>query len=317
MDKDRVIREIKDQDSVRLDKSFYACTSMILGQRSLPDTIKTVIKLVCHELIEQVINDKIINDREGCEIGELETLEEKGATLYFLHTKFNQKLNRSDHIGLMEKDEFLLNCIVSEIKRRKEGFPDECREMLKEKIFERYCNMDFSDMEWKLLHRGVKEDYTDFDAYVAWLFKKERNGIIEVETFSHLWGLLGRKRDHTFRKRRPSKDELYMFCFALALDYKTFCQLKELLIKKLEEEGEKGSRKLKNLRDEDERDMKLQDFLRNIDSRLDIVRDEVNNSAELIPGAMLKNVNYNLKKKGFPLLGSAGKTGMGDVRKVK
>jgi len=287
---------------VERNKKFRACMKMIMEPAPLPETVKTVFVTVCHKPIEEAIYGTIIYGAMDADGGSVEEFVEKGAKLYHIHTMLNQKLNRSDHIGFKERDEYLLNCIVSEMKRRKQDFPDTTKQLLKDKIFMKYCNMDLSYVNGELIAKDPDEAYDDFDDYMQYLFKQECNGIIEIQSFNHLWSLLGRKRDQTFKKRRPSKDELYMFCVGLALDYKVYCRLKKLLLQKMEKEGNARSTQYAQYLDCDRRDAMLKLCLENMDTRLLIAESETKDR-EFIPGLLLKSVNYDLEEKGLPQIG--------------
>jgi len=286
---------------VERNKKYNAGIKMIMDTNPLPETVKAAFVTVCHEPIEKAVYDKIIYEGiENKRVG-MEDIAEMGAKLYYIQTLFNQKLNRCDHIRPKERDEFLLNCIVSEIKSRKQDFPDESKQLLKEKIYMRYCNMDLAYVNDELIVKDPDETYDDFDNYMEYLFKEERNGVIEIKSFNHLWNLLGMKRDQTFKKRCPSKNELYTFCVALALDYKAYCHLRKLLLQKMRREGLDKSSKYAQYLECERRDAILKLFLENIDTRLLIAKSETNGK-EFVPSILVKNVNYDLEEKGFPIL---------------
>lgn len=293
--------ETDEMKIVERNKNFNAGIDMIMDKEPMPETVRTAFVTVCHEPVERAFYDKIIYDGIETKRDSMEELAEMGAKLYHIQTMFNLKLKRSDHIGFKERDEFLLNCIVSEIKRRKQDFPEESKLLLKEKIYLRYCSMDLEYVNDELIVKDPDEAYDDFDNYMEYLFKEERNGVIEINSFNHLWSLLGMKRDQTFKRRYPSKDELYAFCIALALNYKAYCRLKKLLLQKMEKEGTDADSKNEKYRDDEGRDAILKSFLENIDTRLLIAKKETKGK-EFIPSILVRNVNHDLEEKGYPVL---------------
>lgn len=306
-----------------LQRIFNDCLKLVLESAPISESVKRFIKNVCHEPLEQTLYDGILNREEEGGKDTWEGIVEKGAALYYIHTKLNQKLERSDYNDSGIPDEFLLGCIAGEIRRRKKDFIIESESELKQAIYRKYLRTDYCLQEERLYWEMKDDGYDNFDDYVAFLCRKERNGLLEIHSFHHIWALLDMRRDNTFEKVRPTQDELYIFCFALALDYTVYEKLKILIVNEMKEEegnrrkgidGEErktGYRKSFKGFTDSKRDKVLKGFLDNIETRLDCVMGELKGDEEavLIPGRMLENVNRQLAELGFCPLTVKGKKG--------
>lgn len=282
------------------EKNYNACLHLILGPDEMSESMKIVFKNVCHEPMEQLIYDMVLEGED--EPDTWESIAEKGADLYYIHTKLNQKLERSDYENSEMADWFLLGCIVGEIKERKEDFMVQSEDEMKRAIYRKFLKTDYCLREGKLYREDRDHEHDNFDDYIKFLCKKERNGLLEIHSFNYIWTLLDMRRDNTFEKVRPIQDELYIFCFALALDYDTYNRLRQLLIKEMdgisEEERRLKYRKGFKSFTDSRRDKVLKSYLDNIETRLNCVISDLKGGEEvvLIPGKMLDNVNDQLIK---------------------
>jgi len=277
-------------------KDYNAVLDIIMEPGELSESMKRIFANICHEPVEQLIYDEVIYDKKG-------SLEEKGAELYYIHSKLNVKLGRCDYFTRNSCDDYLLGCIVDEIKRRKPEYVNEPKKELMHKIYREFQNTDYSKDEDGLRHVVRDELFDNFDDYIKYLFTKERNGLIEIHSFNYLWNRLGLRRDRTFEKIRPTQDELYIFCFALALDYDVYCRLKRFLMKEMTERSEMDGKektpkfrsKLKGFTHSD-RDDVLKHFLKNIETRLACAQNDLKGCVDFIPGRMVENVNFDLQR---------------------
>lgn len=283
------------------EKDYNACLDVIYGSDEMSESMKRVIKNVCHEPIEQLIYEMVLE--EACDTRE--SIVEKGADLYHIHTKLNQRLERSNYENYERSDDYLLICIIGKIKEQKKDFIIQSEDELQLAIYRKYKRTDYSLREGKMYRKDRDQGYDNFDDYVRFLCTQDRNGLLDIHSFNHMWALLDMRRDNTFEKVRPIQDELYIFCFALALDYDVYNRLKQLLINEMgmmreEERRLKYRKSFKDFTDS-KRDQELKSYLDNIETRLVCVLNELKGREEvvLIPGKMLDNVDEQLEKFGF------------------
>lgn len=278
-------------------KDYHAVLDVIMEPGELPESMKRVFANICHEPVEQLIYDEVIYDKKG-------SLVEKGAELYYIHSELNVKLGRCDYLARKSRDDYLLGCIVDEIKRRKPEYVKEPKRELMQKIYHKFQSTDYIKNKDDLYPIDRDELFDSFDDYLEYLFTKERNGLIEIPSFNYLWERLGLRRDRTFKAIRPTQDELYIICFALALDYDVYCRLKRLLMKEmtLEGPGMDGEEKMSQFRSRfngfthSDRDDVLKHFLKNIETRLVCAQNDLKGGVDFIPGKMVENVNLDLQK---------------------
>ncbi|MCM1121157.1 MAG: hypothetical protein NC416_01100 [Eubacterium sp.] len=286
------------------EKDYNACLDMILGEEKLSECTKIVFKHICHESLEKFTYDMVIDNKKDTTPDTSEKIIELGADLYHIHTMLNEKLDRCHFYSTQTCDHYLLHCIINEILKRKKDFVIESMDDLEQAIYQKYQETDYSQKNLALYPPNPDDNYQDFDSYIQFLFKKERNGLIDIKSFHHLWSLLGLRRDHTFRQVRPTQDELYIFCVALTLDYDVFNRLKLFITKEKDKEKEKEiaecseSKQNVNFRKNfrgftnTKRDDTLKEILENIETwRHCALTDEY---ADFIPSQLLKNVDEKL-----------------------
>lgn len=284
---------------VMQQKIYKACLDMILGPDELPENVKYIfINLDCHVPLEQFLYDMIFLYGKNGKPRQPQDFLKKSAALYYIHSKLNEKLDRSYHLRNHMQDDFLLYCILSEAKNRKLDVPNISEDLLKDQIYHKFQNTDYRLGEGEFIAEDMDDRYDNFDDYIKFLFTKRRNGLMEINSFNYLWSRLRIRRDKTFFCVRPTQNELYVFCFALGLDYDTYCRLRRLLEKEWAESSE-AERKIKFRKTfegftDTERDVVLRGYLEVIGVRLECAKNEVNGREDFIPGRMLHNVDEDL-----------------------
>lgn len=213
-------------------------------------------------------------------------------------------------------------------------------------IYKKYRESDFRNMGGGLEVTEKGACCRNFDTYFNYLTSTGKIMSMKWNTFTDFWGLLWehpQRRTATFASKRPNKDELYLFCLGAALDYEHYRQLKSLMItelvttatqlSRLNEEFnqnkttdkekmkkakasllrhyEGSEQKVKKLETEyqsyDDRDILLEQYLKEINTRLNIVYDKIlsdkknGKKQELTeydkrsaPWYIIKNVNSDL-----------------------
>lgn len=225
-------------------KIYNACLGMILGPDELSENVKQVfISLDCHAPLEQFLYDMIFLYVENGKPHQPQDFVKKGAALYHIHSILNEKLDRSHYLRNNMRDDFLLNCILSEAKKRKLEIPNISRDYLKEQIYHEFQNTTYVWGEGEFIAEDPSDRYDNFDDYVKFLFTKKGNGRMEIPSFNYLWSRLGLDRDSTFFSIRPTQTEVYIFCFALGLDYDVYRKLRRLLEKEWAESSEAERKK--------------------------------------------------------------------------
>ena len=301
------------QASIESRKKDFNAVMDMLKSEELSESMRRIFVNAAHEPVEQLIYDLVINGGGDGRAETLETIVEKGAKLYFLHSLLNVKWGRSEHYKRNSYDGYLLGCIVGEIKKRRPAFQEESEKTLKRLIYRKFkrTSYDLNDIRFPIRD----EQFTNFDDYVKFLWTEERNGVMEIESFTHLWSLVGLRRDNTFEKVRPTQDELYIFCFALALDYDVYCRLRDFEMKEMAaekarrasgagpEEGTPRFREKFFARGftNSGRDEVMRHYLVNVDTRLECAVSDLKSGEDFakadrifIPGMMVGNVNTDL-----------------------
>ena len=291
----------KNENKPMWKKIFNACLNMIIGQDELSENVKYVfINLDCHIPLEQFLYDVIFLYDENGKPHQLQGFVEKSSFLYYIHSMLNEKLDRSHYLRNNMRDDFLLHCILSEAKKRKLDVPNISEDELKEQIYQKFQNTEYVWSEGKFIAEDPDDRYDTFDDYVKFLFTKDRNGLMEIYSFNYLWSRLGLDRDSTFFSMRPTQTEVYIFCFALGLDYDVYRKLRRLLEKEWSESSEaerkKKFRKTFNGFTDTERDVVLRGYMEVIGARLKCAKDDVNGREDFIPGRMIDNVNADLNR---------------------
>lgn len=282
-------------------KIYNACLNMILRPDGLSENVKYVfINLDCHVPLEQFLYDMIFLYGENGKPRQLQDFVKKSSALYCIHSKLNEKLDRSHYLRNNMRDDFLLCCILSEAKKRKLDVPNISEDLLKNRIYRKFQNTEYRLGEGEFIAEDKDDRYDNFDDYVKFLFTKDRNGLMEIRSFNYLWSRLGLNRDRKFFSMRPTQTEVYIFCFALGLDYDVYCKLRHLLEKEWAESSEaerkkKFRRTFKGFTDT-ERDVVLREYLEAIWVRLECAKKDVNGREDFIPGRMLDNVDADLNR---------------------
>lgn len=302
-----------------LCKNYNACVEVIMSRQPFDENMKRIFTELCHIPVEQTLYDAIVYGMTSEEIERKETFEsivEKGVELYYLHSMFNKKLDRVSYGELEERDDCLLYCIVSEMKRRNPElkgivlahFNRTDKEwennLLQDAIYAKYLETDLGGLTRKLHLKKKSDEFTDFNQYVDYLIGLKTSLNDKRNSFHYIWtNTTGHHRSATFHSKRPSKEELYIFCIGAAFDYSVFCRLKSFLIEEIEQgkllkgdNPEKAAKRKEKYLEEDERDIVLRMFLKNINSRLLFASEEVKGIADFIPRRMLENVNTDLDK---------------------
>lgn len=327
---EKFYREFRDtkQELDERRKNFNACVAVILDPSPFSEDLKRIFTEMCHYPVEQLLYEAIIKgvtQEEAKEEDDFKSMVEKGAKLYFLHNRFNWKLERGIYALANKKDEYLLNCIVNEIKERKPSAEDMILsyfniknpiqedvelafQMFRDYIYRRYEEIDFSVYGQTMQIKDKGKEYTDFDSYIKYLFDLKHSADTGKYSFNRIWSMTtGHSRSTgTFECKRPSKNELYLFCLGGAYDYEHFCRMKSLLLKEIEEKkpikGESSIRTAKRreeLEHDSDRDKILNEFLKKINARLRNAREDVNYIEDLVPARMIQNANYDLENLNF------------------
>lgn len=282
-------------------KIYNACLNMILGPDELSEKVKYVfINLNCHEPLEQFLYDMIFLHGKNGKPCQLKDFVEKSSDVYYIHSMLNEKLDRSQYLRNNMRDDYLLCCILSEAKKRKLDVPNIPEDLLKDQIYHKFQNTKYRLGEGEFIAEDMDARYDNFDDYVKFLFTKDRNGLMEIHSFNYLWSRLGLDRDSTFFSMRPTQTEVYIFCFALGLDYDVYCKLRRLLEKEWAESSEAERKKkfrktFKGFTDT-ERDVVLRGYMEVMGARLKCAKDDVNGREDFIPGQMLDNVDADLNR---------------------
>lgn len=316
--------QVQGNSLEELRKNYNACIKIIAGAESFDENMKRVFTELCHDPVEQTLYDAIINGITTEELEQKDTFVsfvEKGVKLYYLHSMFNQKLGRRSYVESGRRDDCLLYCIVEEMRRRKPELDDIISASfrkgdtgqedvrLQDVIYARYQETDLVVLGQHLCVKSKGEKITDFDQYVDYLIGL-KNGLDEKRySFHHIWNCTtGHHRSSTFHGKRPTKEELYIFCIGAAFDDSVYCRMKSLLIDEIEkgillkgDTPKKAAKRREKYEEKEERDYVMMEYLKNINSRLIFASAEVNKIADFIPRKMLENVNEDLKKRGLEI----------------
>lgn len=294
---ENVLTEAKRQ------KIFQAFWNMIVETNGMSYHVKYIfMNLACHEPLEDFVYDTVFLYEEGGKPRTPRDFYERSARLYYLHSRLNETLDRAHKLRDNVRDDFLLNCILSEGRKRQVEIPSIPDKDLKTQIYRTFQKYDWNKKD---IPRNPDDRYDNFDEYLSFLFTKERNGLNDF-TFNSLWNkALGLRRDKTFFTIRPSQTEVYILCFALGLDYDVYRKLRQMLEKEFEEasEEERGQRfrasfKNKGFTTDTKRDELLQGYLEVISIRLNCAISEAQNNVDLIPSKMVEKVDANLNEHG-------------------
>ena len=284
----------------RRQKIYKACLGMILGPNELSENVKYIfVNLDCHAPLEQFLYDMIFLYGKDGKPHQSQDFVKKSAALYYIHSMLNEKLGRAHYLHDNLRDDDLLGCILSEAKNRKLDIPNIPKDLLKDQIYHKFQNTEYRLGEGTFIAEDPGDRYDNFKTYVKFLFTKDGNGLLKVKSFNYLWSRLGLRRDRTFFSMRPTQTEVYIFCFALGLDYGVYCKLRRLLEKEWaessEDERKKKFRRTFNGFTDTERDTFLKGLLKNIGPRLEFAQKAANGVEDFLPGRMLDRVNENLK----------------------
>lgn len=294
-------------------KIYQACLRMITSPDELPYDAKYILKtLDCHKPLERFLyNTVFFYGKDELPLASLESEEsgkseepdffEKSAHLYYLHSMLNEKLDRAHFLRDNMRDDALLNCILSEAKKRKLAIPQNSGEYLKERIYQTFKKAKRFSEDGTIIPIILDVQYDNFDDYLKYLYTKDGNRIMKVSP-NGLWKLLGLRRDKTFFDMRPTQNEVYILCVSLGLDYHVYDKLRKMLEKEFEEASDDGRKaKFRNSFQKKgftntKRDDIMRECLENMMSYLIFARSEAHGVEEFIPGILLKNVNQTLER---------------------
>lgn len=285
----------------RRQKIYKACLGMILGPNELSENVKYIlVNLDCHAPLEQFLYDMIFLYGKDGKPHQPQDFVKKSAALYYIHSMLNEKLDRAHYLRDNLRDNALLGCILSEAKNRKLDIPNIPKDLLKDQIYHKFQNTEYCLGKGEFIAEDPDDQYNNFKTYVKFLFTKDGNGLLKVKSFNYLWSRLGLRRDRTFFSMRPTQTEVYIFCFALGLDYDVYCKLRRLLEKEWAESSEAERKKkfrktFKGFTDT-ERDVVLREYLEAIWVRLECAKAAANGAEDFIPGLMLDFVDADLNR---------------------
>ena len=299
-------------------KNYRACVDMIYSPEPMDDDMIRIFEELCHTSVEQMMNDGVVYGTEEPET--FESIVKKGAMMYNLHFRFNQKLGRSIYAKNGGRDDFLLHCIVSELENRIPHMADILSDYasanhlkkirLQNHIYIEYTRTDYRLPDCSCTPPSQKELYPDFDQYLNAIFRRKDGLNYQRLSFSNIWKLgLGLNRRKSFYAMRPSKDELYIFCAIAGLSDEDFLNLRDLLVQEIdggrllkEDTPEKAEARRKDYLEETERDRFLLHCLSEIIPRVICAKADTNHFEADIPARLLKNLNDDLEAHGLEKL---------------
>lgn len=154
------------QEDKYYNRKYEACAKLILDEKPFDKNLRRILAEVYPDEVVQTLYDVIIYEalKEGMTDEEyMKEMIERGAKLYYLNDCYNYKLQRGSYAKTDLPDQFLLYCIVIEMKSRRPeltdlmlryfGPPDEQR-LLKNAV-----NSEMRSMKKELI--GVLDKYFD------------------------------------------------------------------------------------------------------------------------------------------------------------
>lgn len=142
----------------------------------------------------------------------------------------------------------------------------------------------------------------DYESYVKYLCRKERNHIADFDSVPTLWlQAVGTPRAGSILNVRPSDRDLQRLVIALAMRPEVYHKLLHLrdINPAFQKHAKKTSTRSKGTK-EVAREKMIEDFMRNADIRLHVIPDsEVGQNPERIPRMMLVYATADLVRNGF------------------
>ena len=142
----------------------------------------------------------------------------------------------------------------------------------------------------------------DYESYVKYLCRKERNHIADFDSVPTLWlQAVGTPRAGSILNVRPSDRDLQRFVIALALSPEVYHRLIHLRdINPAFQNHAKNTRTRSRGAKDIARERMIEEFMRNSDIRLHVIPDsELMNNPERIPRMMLVRATVDLVRNGF------------------
>lgn len=305
-------------------KATFSLLCNLFSDLKYDENEKLFCEYICHNSVENFINREIFTNgliRIGLSqnLNSAQKLFCHIAAAYFLHCRYNAKLDRceQENYKLKAIDFFLLYDVLCSFASQNYSEWERCdRTFLKaEKFFEQLqrssvCFVSPSNLcyTWsgsdyisgkedcfqiELLVKGHADRmYKTYEDYVKYLLSEERNSIYSFRSSCQLWDnateLTKHRHEANYIENYPTKDKELLFVLSLGLDKDVLTRLNNLRKKNASPMSHIGENEIQA----------LESYLEKINEYLAAVKNTESDPRK-IPRRMLLNANIYLLKLGF------------------
>ena len=244
-------------------KATFSLLCNLFSDLKYEENEKLFCEYICRNGVENFINKEIFTNGL-IKLGLPQNLapEQKlfcyVATAYFLHCRYNAKLERCERekYELKAMDSFLLYDVLCSFASQYYSSWGQCgRTILKAKNFfdqlqktsvsfvspsnlchtwsgSDYISGEKDCFQIELLVKGHADRmYKTYEDYVKYLLSEERNSIYNFRSSNQLWDnaiKINRRHEADYIENRPAKDKELLFCLSLGLDKEVLSRLNKL-----------------------------------------------------------------------------------------